>query len=137
MTSLDSYLDQTLRLPWQWGRMDCTFFGGDWIAARAGLDPLAPYRGLYRTAGQAVRLIKQRGGLLAMVSLEMTRCGFERVEEPEHGDIAVMELPELSGKMAVANASVVIRHGSFWVARGLDCIAGIDRPVQAIWRIPA
>jgi len=137
MTSLDTYLDTSLRLPWQWGRMDCCFFAGDWVAAKAGRDPLAPYRGRYGTASQALRIIRQEGGLEAMWLAGMARCDFERVETPEHGDIAVMELPEGQGGMAVAKASVVIRHGAFWVARGLDCIAGIDRPVQAIWRIPA
>lgn len=134
MIYLADYLEISRAKQWQWGRLDCCMFAGDWIAACTDKDPMAPYRGIYDTPLQARRLIRQRGGLVKMVDAEMTRCGFERTTAPEHGDIAVVNMPE-GGDHAVAGASVVIRHASWWVGRGLASTFGFDAPIAIAWRV--
>lgn len=136
MIHLADYLETSRVKPWKWGNLDCCFFGGNWIAESTGRDPMAPYRGIYDTARQAARLIRQRGGLVKMVDAEMTRCGFERTTAPDHGDIAVVDMPDAGGgDHCVAGASVVIRHATWWVGRGLHGIMGLQVEPLAIWRV--
>ena len=135
MQDLDTYLDHALSRPWAWGGMDCCFFAGDWIADRTGLDPLAPYRGIYGTEFAARRLIVARGGLNAMVALEMERCGFRTAIEPEHGDIAVMNIPGDRTGSAVAGAAVVIRCATWWLGRTQTGVAGFHGVPATAWRV--
>ena len=136
--SLDAYLDRALRQPWRWGKMDCCFFAGDWIAAATGRDPMAARRGTYSTATGARRLIAENGGLLALADLEMTRAGFARTATPDHGDIAIIDLPDTGDKtMHAAGAALVIRHTIWWMARGVDGVLLFDAPVRAAWRVLA
>jgi hypothetical protein len=135
MKFLADYLDDALRKPWGWGSMDCCMFAGDWVAVATGRDPMAAYRGIYSSRFQAIKLIRQRGGLLAMVDEEMRQLGFERTNTFEHGDIAVIEVPHLPGDMRAAGVSVVIRNGPWWVARSLDGIVGIDAKPLMAWGV--
>lgn len=138
MKNLDEYLKEAMKMQWQWGLMDCCMFGGDWIAARTGQDPMRRYRGIYKTAMGARRLIAKRGGLAEMTGVEMALLGFERTETPEHGDIAVMAMPApRNAPMAVAGAAIVIRFNHWWVARKTDGIAVFEAPFLAAWRIAA
>lgn len=136
MTPMDEYLDQAELAKWRWGQMDCCMFAGNWIAAATEHDPMAAYRGIYDTAFQAGRLIRSRGGLVAMADLEMQRCGFIRVEAAEHGDIGVLELPQTGPKaMKVAGASICIRSSVWWVGKTLSGTAWVNRPALAVWRV--
>lgn len=134
MIRLDDYLEAVMAEPWVWGRMDCCFFGGEWVAQATGRDPLARVRGRYDTALGAARLIAAAGGLVQLVDSVMAPCGFRRADAPEHGDIAVIDMPG-HGDQAVARASVVIRSGPWWVGRTVDGIAGVQIAPQAVWRV--
>jgi hypothetical protein len=134
LTMLSIYLDEVLDEPWSWGSMDCCFFAGNWIRNATGRDPLGPYRGVYSSALSARRLIAIRGGLPDMVDAEMLRTGFKLTTLPEDGDIAVADLIG-DGPNAVAQASVVIRVGPWWVGRSLSGLANIEAEPAKVWRI--
>lgn len=131
---LAQYIDAVLSKPWAWGRTDCCFFAGDWILSVTERDPLGPYRGTYDSAPAALRLIRARRGLVRMVGAEMSRCGFARAEAANDGDIAVLR-HEVDSDDAVAGAAVVIRMGSWWLARAKDGIVGMEAPTLAVWRV--
>ena len=134
MITLDAYIDAVLAEPWVWGKSDCCFFGGDWILAATGRDPLGPYRGIYDSALAAARFVAQGSGLVATVGAEMARCGFARTDAPEHGDIAVIDMVADSEHTA-ARASVVIRSGPWWIGRALDGVVGFEGQPEAMWRV--
>jgi hypothetical protein len=131
---LDDYLESALGRPWAWGAMDCCFFAGDWISVSTGRDPLAPYRGRYRSAVEAGRLIMRAGGLPQLLDPEMARCGFVPVASAQTGDIAVLR-STAEGDHAVARASVMIADGPWWVGRTLDGLAGVRAEPPRIWRV--
>lgn len=64
---LDAYVLQHARTPFAWGSHDCCTFAADWVQMLCDRDPMAPWRGQYRTVTAARRLIEGAGGLEAMV----------------------------------------------------------------------
>jgi hypothetical protein len=133
--TLDDYLNRSLRLPWQWGQVDCCCWGGLWVAEATGRDPTERYRGRYRTAPQAGVIVTRAGGLVSLVDGEMQRHRFERTDAPEHGDLGVVLFEGLPDDMRAAGGAVVIRYASTWMARGLDFVFSGDLPVVASWAV--
>jgi hypothetical protein len=137
---LEDYLHRAAATPWRWGAMDCCFFGGGWVEMATGHDPLDCYRGGYDSALGAMRLIRARGGLEAMISTELARFGHARVDVPEHGDLALVAIPEGGQADAwerAAGACLVIRNGPWWVAKAPAGIVGFSGAISpvACWRI--
>lgn len=135
MISLDDYLDRSLRLPWQWGQVDCCCWGGLWVGEATGKDPTERWRGRYRTAAQAGSIVARAGGLVALVDTEMQRHGFQRTDAPEHGDLGVVLFEGLPEGMRAAGGAVVINYAGIWMARGLDFVYSGDLPVIATWAV--
>lgn len=65
---LDAYVQRCARTPFQYGVHDCCTMASDWVMECTGVDPMIAWRGEYRTATGARRLIEKAGGLEAMVS---------------------------------------------------------------------
>lgn len=68
-------VDDIYTRPFDWGVSDCCTRACDVFAALHGVDPMAPYRGQYRTTIGAVRLIKTAGGWIAMCDDLALRAG--------------------------------------------------------------
>lgn len=135
-TTLEAYIRDAAFQAWRWGEMDCCFWAGNWIRDATGLDPLEQYRGQYRSAREAATLIRDRGGLIPMVSVEMERVGLLVTTEPDSGDIAVVSAPT-GHPEAISGHSVVIRSGPWWLARGLNGCFGFDATPLKAWRVLA
>lgn len=133
--SFDEYLESVWAVPWEWGVLDCCFFAGNWIRDATGRDPLASFRGRYRTAREAARLLLRGGGMVPTVGAEMERGGFVRTAMPDHGDIGVLTLPDSAGP---ARATCVVMSGPWWVALGEDTVSYLSperHPVDAAWKV--
>lgn len=66
--ALQAYLASHMRTPFAWGRHDCVLFAADAVQAQTGVDRLGAYRGRWRTARGAARLLADLGGMDAAVS---------------------------------------------------------------------
>lgn len=64
---LDALLRAAWARPFEWGAHDCALFAADAVLAQTGVDPAAPLRGRYSNAVGAGRLVRQLGGLPAIV----------------------------------------------------------------------
>lgn len=53
-------LAEHMRTPFEWGRSDCALYA-DVVWAMTGWDPIALYRGRYRSAEGAMRMIAESG----------------------------------------------------------------------------
>ena len=115
--------------------MDCCTYAANWVREASGKDVFARYRGLYRSAAQARRLVAKRGGMEKILGAELTLHGFERVEHPDHGDIGIVNLPEAREADKVFGASAVIRFGSVWVGRTETGIIAFEQAHVAVWKI--
>lgn len=103
-------LDRWCSGPIKWGRDDCLMGLAEVVRVATGRDVGKPYRGRYRSAGGAVRVLGPRGvpGALAKAarslrwpSLPPARC--------QNGAIGYIETP--------AGPAGVMRLGNMWVGR--------------------
>jgi hypothetical protein len=89
-------LHEFLRLPrgWAWGGVvgdDCTTFCASWVFEATGKDVSAGLRGTYDTAEAANAIVEDAGGIEAFVAARLAPMGFKRVQQPQEGDIGIVE----------------------------------------------
>jgi hypothetical protein len=89
-------LHEFLRLPrgWAWGGVcgdDCTTFCASWVFDATGKDVSAGLRGTYDTAEAANAIVEAAGGIEAFVAARLAPMGFKRVQQPQEGDIGIVE----------------------------------------------
>lgn len=92
--------------PFKWGEWDCALMSADWIKTCTGVDPAETYRGRYKTAKGAARILRK--GLL-----EFCRgFGFEEVRPmmAQRGDIAMIGI-EGRESLGVVMAGYVLAPG--------------------------
>jgi len=94
-----------------WGSRDCCTWVCDWVLARRGIDPAAPFRGRYKTVRGAAGFIRRAGSLAIAVSQAMERAGLERTEAPDAGDIGLIATSD--------GDALAIRTARGWASRGL------------------
>lgn len=85
-------LQEYIRLPhrWQWGFTDCTLFAADWVVEATGKDPGADLRGTYFDADRANSILRAAGGADRLVGAKLSALGFQRVQQPQDGDIGIV-----------------------------------------------
>lgn len=59
---------EVMACPFAWGVSDCCTAACDVHLRLTGTDPMAPWRGTYRDARSALRLIRAEGGLPALAA---------------------------------------------------------------------
>lgn len=77
-----------------WGRQDCCLFACDGILAQTGLDPAAGlFRGQYRDALGAARLVRKHGGVEAIAASVCAAHGWPELPTPrlaQRGDVVLI-----------------------------------------------
>ena len=110
---LEAALDDIRRSPFAWGEHDCgPSLAGRAVLALTGEDIAAPYRGRYRTASEAVRLIRDEGfeslGDMAASVLPEVHPSRARI-----GDIAAFRMDSPLGHslgVVIGERVLVLRH---------------------------
>ena len=84
-------VDETLRLwrrtVFQWGTTDCCLSAADYVLLMTGSDPAPEFRDVYDTEVEAVRLIENAGGVVALLD---SRELLLRARWPDRGDLVVI-----------------------------------------------
>jgi hypothetical protein len=129
---LAAFIEERREVPFTWGKADCCLFAADWVRLATDLDPAADLRGKYNSAGGARHMLKQHGGLAAIVARALLPLGFREValSLAGRGDVIVRD----SGDGDCAG--VVLGAQSAFV--GADGLQFIHTRLQAdarIWRI--
>lgn len=92
---LHTFLEAARGRPFSWGRWDCCILAADAVKILTGSDPLTPFRGRYRSARGAVRLLKPLGGLVGgcttLLGVPITPLLAQR------GDVVLIEAPAGAG----------------------------------------
>ncbi len=81
-------VERVMAAPWCWGSADCCTSACDVFLALQGLDPMAALRGKYDGAISAARLIRQRGGFVAVAEAMAHTTGLQ-VSNAQPGDIGL------------------------------------------------
>ena len=75
--------------PFRWGEHDCVLFAADVVKALTGVDHASPFRGLYDSPAQAMRIAARYGGLRGAVC---TFLGQEiNPKFAQRGDVVLMK----------------------------------------------
>lgn len=130
--TLAEFLSEASRKGVVWAdQHDCCMWLADWVLAKTGVDPGARLRGRYRTATGCLRVLRQEGGVLALVSRCAVAAGLPRTDEPRAGDIGVVRLLTASGLQSVG----AICTGPRWAALALDGLVSQPASPVAAWRV--
>jgi hypothetical protein len=127
---LTEFLRSAAQRGFSWGEHDCLLWLADWIEDRRGVDAAGLLRGSYRTALEAQRLVKREGGLVALIDQRMAPLGIARTDQPQRGDIAIVDGPEnRMGALILDGASARLFEG------GIVVTPLPITPVVAAWRV--
>jgi len=91
-------VDRIYAGPIVWGVSDCCTRACDVFAALHGVDPMAPLRGRYSSAAEALHMIRSRGGWLRMCNDLADAAGLVR----GRGDVGALALVRWEGRCALA-----------------------------------
>ena len=58
---LDNYVEASRARAFEWGSLDCVTFAANWKCIATGVDPIAEWRGTYKTEREALSLIVKLG----------------------------------------------------------------------------
>ncbi|MER8532125.1 hypothetical protein NKH61_05135 [Mesorhizobium sp. M1005] len=120
-------LEQYIRQPhrWRWGGMggeDCTTYCAAWVFEATGKDPAADLRGTYSTYEDAEAVLQAAGGVESLVAAKLGALGFQRVQQPQDGDIGIVRtLTGFDADGLVVRDIPGIKFGPLWAvmsARG-------------------
>lgn len=97
-TLLFHFIESRRHQPFQWGKQDCCLFACDGILAQTGLDPAAEmFRGKYRDALGAARLVRKHGGIEAIAVKVCRKYGWPELFSPrlaQRGDVVLMDVTD-------------------------------------------
>lgn len=84
--------------PFKFGQVDCCLFACDGILAQTGLDPAAKmFRGKYRDALGAARLVRKHGGVEAIAAKVCAAHGWPELPTPrlaQRGDVVLLDVAD-------------------------------------------
>lgn len=127
-TRLGALVDQHHRTPFAWGTFDCITFAADAVLACTGVDLAADMRGQYSTEPEALALLAQHGGVVALACARLGAVVPVALAQP--GDIGVASIDHLH-RLAVCCGGHFLAPGPV----GLTYIA--PDQVLRVWRITA
>ena len=127
--TLADYLQAGVRLRWEPGKHDCCVWPAGWALTWGRGDPMARWRGRYRSDAGAVRLVRQEGGMLALWRQGLADIGIPEVGELEPGDVGVVDALTEYGLQHVG----AIWTGSKWAFAARDGLMFARADCLAAW----
>jgi len=134
--NLDEYIESVLARSFEWGHLDCCIFGADWIHGRRGVDPMQGFRGTYHSKAEAIRLYLKHGGFEAFVGGSIDRAGLSRTNDPDSGDVGIVNVPVgMKDDAPIFGPVLAIRIATRWNAFGYEGLLGGDFDTRIAWRV--
>ena len=123
---LDALVTDRMARPFAWGAQDCALFAADAVLAITGTDLAADLRG-HRSARQALRAIRNGGGLFALASRALGPAA--GVHNASEGDVLLVGMGKRVALGVMLPGRMVVGPG----ATGL-CSAPLTDALCA-WRV--
>ena len=130
MTDLGAYLQSAISRPWAWGRNDCCRFAAEWCIRRGRGDPMDFLKPLYTSEFQALRTIREGGGLVALWSRGMADIGAPVVDTSKLGDVGIVHSVTEQGNDEVC----AIYTGKRWAMLGVHGLICAPADPIKVWR---
>lgn len=124
---LAAYIDARRRQPFAWGQQDCALFAADAVLAITGRDLARPWRGRYRSAAGAARILREQGGLHGMADDALPRL--PHVGQAQRGDLLLVDI---DGVLSLG----VVTGAGYWCGPGREGLV-FRRLADAVagWRV--
>lgn len=134
---LTRFLNAAAGKPFRWGEFDCLLWLADLIRERRGVDPAVHLRGSYSTMLQAARLVRNAGGMVALVDANVREAGVGRGDKPRRGDIAIVPVvgPGTEPFGGVAGGILLDGTVALFCQDGLLFNRLSDAPPVATWAV--
>jgi hypothetical protein len=124
---LDELVRARLDAPFAWGTNDCAMFAADCVMALTGEDFLAEFRGTYRTALAAARILEAHGGLRGLVEAKFGPPLLSQWEAVP-GDIGLVQIQ--------TGACLALCAGPQWLGPGETGLTSMKREhAIAAWKV--
>lgn len=127
--TLGEYLSAS-RPVWDWANHDCCRWMDRWCMERGRESAIALLGLRYRTERGALLTIRRGGGLVALWTRGMALTGAPAVDEPQAGDVGIIERPTVCG----LNETAAIHTGERWFSISDTSIHSGPARALAMWR---
>lgn len=125
-TRLADFIEARSKRAFCWAESDCCLFVCDAVESFTGIDPAAPWRGLYMSEKGARRLIRDNGGVAGLASIAFGPP--VPVALAGRGDVVLIDSPTGEG--------LAVCIGSLLAAQGKDGIEFLPlSQAKAAWKI--
>lgn len=121
---LAAFIESRRRSPFAWGQHDCCLFAADEVLALTGTDLAAELRGAYRTAEEAVQVLRRVGGCGALAARHLPE--YARPLMAQRGDVVSVDL---DGRETLG----VVAGNGCWAAPGEGGL--LFRPMAEVLRV--
>ena len=119
--------------PFAWGERDCWLLAADVVHALYRRDPAAGLRGAYATAGQAMRLLRELGGLAGLLHQRVGRPLAQRCDAGD-GCIALLGPRRVAGTLAGNGALGVVWKGRVVAQGGPGLVSVPLAAARSFWQ---
>lgn len=134
--ALDAHLERALTDIGFWGVSDCVLWPADWVVASGWPDPAEAFRGRYRTALGAARIVARAGGLQALWRAEAARLGLAETARPIAGDVGLaLRDTQGVGPALRGHVGAVCLGGGEWACRTRGGLRTGRWPIVQAWRV--
>ena len=99
-----------------WGEHDCVLWASNAVKALTGHDPAESFRGSYNSALGAARVLKEHGGMEAIVTKQLER----EAVSPAFANVGDVLLVMQEGQPMLA-----VCNGETMLAPGLNCLVSL------------
>lgn len=130
---LGDYLKAQMAFPWVWAFSDCTTHAADWVRLLTGKDPMAKWRGTYRTEADVELLIAEAGGLAALWGEGMLPIWPRKAKSFDIGDVGIITVLDDEREPIQIGAIYTGKRWSFRSPRGIGAISIEPDNVVASW----
>lgn len=90
-SDLAAFLRRSAAQGFDWNTRNCAFWVADWIREARGFDPVPDWRERDLDGERAwLRAVLQRGGMCALAMSIAERCGLQRTEDAQRGDVGCL-----------------------------------------------
>lgn len=133
--ALAAWLDRAVETPRAWGSHDCNIWPADWVVTCGHPDPAGGWRGRYRTALGAARIVSRTGGLEALWRRGGDAAGLPLTMRPRAGDVGLLPMATEGVGPLLSNlvGAICIGPGQWAVVQEIGLWLGRASPVLA-WR---
>lgn len=115
---LRHFLSWSAARKFDWLVCNCGFWVCDWIASETGNDPVARYRGRFKTEAGFRRFVARHGGTEGFSRMVAAKAGLELTDEPVLGDVGLVLADGITMAIKAEAGNWIVKRSGLGIAIG-------------------